>query len=69
MLGGCGFALTSRLALDFQRIVDRLFCIGARSDNVGRGLTVGRDRRRRGYEHRVVDDLAACADEALVGGN
>ena len=42
MLRGCGFALASRLALDFQRIVDRLFRIGARSDSSG--LTGLRDR-------------------------
>ena len=73
MLGGGCFALTFTLgsafglAFDFQRIVDRLFRIGARSDNsIGsRGLSVGRDRRRRRREHRIVDDLAARADEAL----
>src|ERR1700685_475740 len=75
MLGGGYFALplTLRcacgLAFDFQRIVDRLFRIGARSYISGRGLTVGCYRCRRGCEHRVVDDLAACADEALVGGD
>ena len=30
-------------------------------------LSVGRGRR--GCEHRIVDDLAACADEAFVGGD
>src|SRR5580693_535575 len=72
MLGGGCFALTFPLGLafgrafDFQRIVDRLFRVGARSDNDGRSLTVGCDRRRRGCEHRIVDDLAVCADQALV---
>src|SRR5262249_9106292 len=69
MLDGGFLALTSGLAFDLLRIVERLFRIGARPDNSIAGCRLAIGRGRSGCEHGVVDEAPAPTDEALVGGD